>query len=981
MLNYFSPSLFARFIFTFLFFLAVESSAQKSKDWNMPYETVANDPMGTRIYTLENGLKIYLSSYKQAPRIQTFIAVKTGSKNDPAQATGLAHYLEHIMFKGTTQFGTMNWDKEKVYLDQIEQLFELHRNTKDTLARKNIYHRIDSLSLIAASFAIANEYSKMLNQMGAEGTNAYTWVDQTVYVNDIPANQIERWAKIEAERFSTVVPRLFHTELEAVYEEKNKGLDNDGRKVWEKMYEGLFPNHPYGTQTTIGTIEHLKNPSITEIKKYFNTYYRANNMAVFMSGDLNYDSTVLILQRYFKQLPAADKPNAPVFTSTAINGPLTTSVVGPTAESVTIGFRIDENLQKDPALQTRLKLLSSMLSNGQAGLLDLNLNQKQKVQGAYSYNINMHDYAILMLGGTPVHGSNTKDCEALLLQEVDNLKKGTFDAALLKAVVTDYKKSLTQELESNKSRAEKLVDTYILDISWASQVDELAYMDKVTAKDISDWATRYFVATQQVTVLKKQGIDSSITKVPKPSISPISVNRDTVSAFDKAVFTIATSDIQPVFLDFKKDVRVLDEQSNLPIVYKQNTENNLFNLYYTWDITREHDLHYNLLIKYLSYLGSSNHKSEELKRAFYAIGCDYKIFSTNDNLYISLSGLDENRAEALTLLEALLNAPLEDLAALENIKQNILKSRKDNKANKDIILKSALKNYGVYGNASPFTNILSAQALNKVSSKQLLALLQHMRNIKHRVLYYGPANADDLKKSILATHQTGTQATPATKIVFTCRKPAKNEVYWVNYDMVQAEIMILNPSAIYNKDLVAESAVFNEYFGGSMSSLVFQEIRESKALAYSVKSNYSIASRKNELNYQVSYIGTQADKMDDAMQAMLSLLNEFPKSETLFNNSITAIKEGIATERIQKMDIISTYEINKRMGIDYDIRKDLYLKLQNYTYQDLLDFHAKYVKGKINTVLVVGSKDKIDFKSLSKYGTVKELSLEEVFGY
>lgn len=947
----------------------------------MPYESVANDPMETRMYTLENGLKIYLSAYKHAPRIQTFIAVKTGSKNDPAQATGLAHYLEHIMFKGTSKFGTMDWEKEKIYLDKIEQLFEQHRNTKDSLTRKKLYHQIDSLSLIAAGFAIANEFDKMMNQIGASGTNAYTWVDQTVYVNDIPANQIARWAKIEAERFSTVVPRLFHTELEAVYEEKNKGLDNDGRKVWEVMYEGLFPNHPYGTQTTIGTIEHLKNPSITEIKKYFNTYYRPNNMAIFMSGDLNYDSTVQILQRYFNQLPKSSLPDAPQFKSTAINGPLTKTVVGPTAESVSIGFRIDESLQKDPLLQSRLKLLTAMLSNGQAGLMDLNLTKQQKVQGAYAYNVTMHDYSILLIGGTPVHGSDLKTCEALLLGEVEKLKKGDFNPLLLKAVVTDYKKTLTQELESNKSRAEKMVDAYVLDIPWESQVNELKYMENVSKQDIIDWANRYFTTQQQVTVLKKQGTDSTITKVPKPAISPISVNRDASSAFYKEVFTITSPEIQPVFIDFKKDVRVLDENTNLPIVYKQNTENNLFKLYFTWDITREHDLQYNLLVKYLSYLGTHKHKAEELSQAFYAIGCDYKIFSTNDNLYISLSGLDENKEQALSLLEELLSKPLEDLEALENIKNNILKSRKDNKANKDIILKSALLNYAMYGNSSPFKNILSEEELKKVSSKQLLALLYQLRNIKHRVLYYGPANAEDLKRTVLKIHQTGTQATPSVKYKYTFRNPSKNEVYWIDYNMVQAEIMILNPSDLYSNELVTASAVFNEYFGGSMSSIVFQEIRESKALAYTARSTYSIAQRINEPNYQISYIGTQADKIHEATQAMLDLLNTFPQSETLFQNSIASIRESIASERIDKMEVISTYEKNKRMGITYDLRKDLYEKLNTYTYQDLLDFHAKYVKGKTNTLLVIGSKDKIDFNSLSKYGTVKELSLEEVFGY
>ncbi|HTF80251.1 MAG TPA: insulinase family protein, partial [Cytophagales bacterium] len=214
------------------------------------YETVNDDPLKARIYTLPNGLKVYMTVYKDAPRIQTYIAVAAGSKTDPQHATGLAHYLEHILFKGTSKIGTHDWDHEKVLLAKIEDLYELYRQTKDADQRTKIYHQIDSISGVAAQYAIANEYDKLMGSIGAEGTNAYTFVEQTVYVNDIPATQLEKWAMIESERFGEVVPRLFHTELEAVYEEKNKGLDTDTRKVWESLLEGVFQKHPYGTQTT-----------------------------------------------------------------------------------------------------------------------------------------------------------------------------------------------------------------------------------------------------------------------------------------------------------------------------------------------------------------------------------------------------------------------------------------------------------------------------------------------------------------------------------------------------------------------------------------------------------------------------------------------------------------------------------------------------------------------------------------------------------
>ncbi len=252
---------------------------QTLSDGKYNYETVENDPLKARIYTLENGLKVYLTVNKNTPRIQTYIAVATGSKNDPHDAQGLSHYLEHMLFKGTDKYGTSDYEKEKPLIDTIISLYEQRRQTEDPELRKIIYHKIDSVSYLASDYAIANEYDKMIASIGAQGTNAYTSVEQTVYVNDIPSNQIKPWLELESERFRNPVMRLFHTELETVYEEKNMDIDNDNNRVWEVFYANLFKNHTYGTQTTIGTVEQLKNPSIKKIIEYYNERYVPENMA------------------------------------------------------------------------------------------------------------------------------------------------------------------------------------------------------------------------------------------------------------------------------------------------------------------------------------------------------------------------------------------------------------------------------------------------------------------------------------------------------------------------------------------------------------------------------------------------------------------------------------------------------------------------------------------------------------------------------
>ena len=222
------------------------------------YKTVVGDPTKARFYTLANGLTVILIENKKTPRIQTLIGTRAGSNSDPKNHTGLAHYLEHLLFKGTTKYGSLNWAKEKPYLDKIDGLYEAYNKIPlaDTVARKAKYHEIDSVSGLTAKFAIANEYDKMMGTIGSQGTNAHTWVEETVYEENIPANAINQYLAVQAERFREPVLRLFHTELEAVYEEKNIGLDNDNRKIYEAMFGGLFPTHNYGLQSTIGTVEH-----------------------------------------------------------------------------------------------------------------------------------------------------------------------------------------------------------------------------------------------------------------------------------------------------------------------------------------------------------------------------------------------------------------------------------------------------------------------------------------------------------------------------------------------------------------------------------------------------------------------------------------------------------------------------------------------------------------------------------------------------
>lgn len=943
------------------------------------YEFVSNDPLKARIYTLSNGLKVYLSDYDDAPRIQTYVAVRTGSKNDPATATGLAHYLEHILFKGTSKIGTSNWPAEKVELDKIEALYEVYRNTTDTKKRTELYHRIDSISVVAAGYAIANEYDKMLSQIGAQGTNAYTFVEQTVYVNDIPSNQIQKWAEIEAERFSMVVPRLFHTELEAVYEEKNKGLDNDSRKVFETTMAALFKKDAYGTQTTIGTVEHLKNPSITEIKKYFNTYYVANNMAICMSGDLNYDSTITLLETYFSKLPNKSLPVLAAPVEDVIKAPLQETVVGPTAESVSIAYRLDAAIPNDPAFRSKLKMVQMLLTNGQAGLIDLNINQAQKAMSAYAYDLPLKDYSILMLGAKPLQGQTLEAVEALLLQQITHLKTGNFKDWLIQAVVNDYKSSTMTQFESNRARADAFVDAFVWGISWKDYINEINTLEHITKQQIQDFCTANF-RNNYVTVFKRKGVDSTITKVPKPVISSVPVNRDSQSAFYKEVFRTPSPVIKPVYLDYAKELTT-SKIKTFPVLYKQNKENTLFTQQYKWDLGKMPDPQNSLMLSYLNYLGTDTYTAEQLQEEFYKLGCSYSFRITGSELIVTLSGIQDNYTKALTLLESFVQHMQANDEALAQIKSTVLKSRADNKTNKDIILRSAMAGYVKYDGINPFTNIIPEDRLKTITSGELIAAFKQLYDSKHEIVYYGPATLPAVTKAITKLHKSNGETLMRIQTAYTFSQPTKNNVYWVDYDMVQAEVLLLSRSVDFKKELIPAIQLYNEYFGGSMGSLVFQEMRESRALAYSVKSTYDAPYYPSDPFYSTSYIGTQADKIKEALSGMVDLIDNMPKSDLLFENSRISILETIATQRITKMGVINDYERNKRMGYTEDIRKAVFDSISVMTFEDIHTFQQTYINKQPRIILIIGSKDKIDFNRLSEYGEVKELTLEEIFGY
>ena len=971
--------------FLFLVLLATSSTAfsQTTKyEWKeatsggYTYKYVTNDPAKARFYTLKNGLTVILSPTSKDPRIQCYVATKAGSKTDPSTNTGLAHYLEHMLFKGTDKFGSLDWAKEKPELDKIDALYEVYNKTTDAEKRKEIYHRIDSVSGVASKFAIANEYDKMMSSMGAQGTNAFTSFEQTVYTDDVPASAIDKYLAVQGERFRNPILRIFHTELEAVYEEKNRGLDADGNKVFEKLFAELFKNHNYGKQTTIGTIEHLKNPSLLEIKKYFNRYYVPNNMGVIMSGDFNPDEIIKKVEATFSYMQ-----NKPVVKYTfdaeqPITAPIAAEVVGPDAENVTIGFRLPGNKAKDVLLAD---LVGQILTNGKAGLMDLNLVKKQKLLGASASAFTLIDYGVLFMQGRPTLGQSLEDVKALMLGEIENLKKGNFDDNLITSIINNQKKSKIQSTETYGARASDLMDAFTSELNWQEQVAYTDMLSKLTKKDIVAFANKYF-QDNYVVILKRKGEDKNIIKVDKPAITPVETNRDAQSAFVKQINNMPAIAVKPVWLDYNKDLQK-GKVGPAEVLYVQNKDNSLFRLRYRFEIGTWNDKKLSLAAQYLQFLSTGKMNAEEITKAFYKIACSFTVSASTEFTTVTIEGLQENFNEAVKLFEDVLKNCKTDEVALKSLKARISKSRTDAKANKGAIM-SGLVSYARYGKNNPFNYTMSNDELNNTTADELVNILHSLNSHAHTILYYGPQPLAELTAGLKTVHTIPAAFIASTAPVkFTNTTQSKNEVLFADYNMVQSEIRWVRNTTAYSADKEPVIDIFNNYFGGGMGALVFQTIRESKALAYSTFAFYAKPDKKEDPFYTLAYVGCQADKFNESIVAMNELLNDLPNVAENIKFARAGIKKDIETERITQDGIIFNYLTAQRKGLTEDIRKKTYTAVDKIGYSELKQFHSEYIANKPYTYCVVASDKKLSEEAMKKYGELKRLSLEEIFGY
>ena len=960
---------------------AWETKQAVDKD-GFAYEYIPDDPFSTRTYVLDNGLKVFLSRNTVEPRITSLISVRAGGADDPEASTGLAHYFEHMMFKGNGVLASLDWEKEAPLLEKLAGLFDLYRGSTDEEFRKSVYKEIDRISGEAAQYS-NDEYWTLVRGLGATDTNAWTGYDETVYINNIPANALDKYLYLESVRFSSIALRRFHTELEAVYEEFNRSQNNDGRRASEALRKKLFLTHPYG-RDIIGLPEHLKSPSMSDISLFFFEYYQPANMAIILAGDLDYEEAMRSIRKYFgpfrtdkaKQLAARRKlgESGRVRREAPVESVRTAEVVGPDSESLEMAFRFEA----DRDTEVMLEMVNSILNNNLCGIMELDLELPRKVMSESSGAYTMRDYVLHVFSAEPAQGRTLEETRDLILGELEKLKRGEFPDWLPAAIVNNQRLSLITISEDASTAAHVLNNAFIEGRPLVDQLNDIDAMEKITKEQIVDFAKKNYRDNYAI-VYKRQGEAVGIVKAEKPPITPVPVPEE-LSEFGRN-FELLPMEPEhgPVYADLEKDLSIIPLADGITLYAARNDINERFSLSLQFPVGTRMDKELALALGWIDELGTDKYTAEELRQEWFKLAARMGTFVETDRCGFTLNGLQRNFKESLALFLHVISNVKADSESYKALVDAIEKSRADRRSSRGSLL-SAASGFAIYGGPENYAaDILPVTKMRELDPEKLIERIHDLRGFTHDVVYYGPAGNGEVKELLSgAIDPKGAAGTfPETKF-FQAVEPEEDAVYVVDYPgAAQAEIEVIRLDGKY-KDKPYD---FEEIYSTCESRTFMNELRERQALAYSVGAGYSNPGRDPN-GYSMSYgaLGTQHDKLFTSLDGVLDLLNH-PETgaAAAFESSRQNLLSQFRNIRVQKENYYGVRRTMKKFGLKEESRKTAYEGLLGMSMDQYIAQAKERVAGKKNIILILADLKQIDQKQLEKYGKVRILKADELF--
>ena len=951
-----------------IFMTIIASSIITAEEYN---------PMDVQTYILDNGLTVYLNEDHNTTSVFGAVVVKGGGKRDPKDATGIAHYLEHLLFKGTNEMGTVDYEQESLYLDSIRVKYDELGNTADDDERLAIQSEINRLSLKAGEFAIPNEFDRVLEGMGGTWINAFTSNDVIAYFNKFPGDQVEKWLEIYSHRFMNPVFRLFQAELETVYEEKNRAMDNVFRNLFVTYLENFFKEHPYGQQTVLGSVDHLKNPSLTKMQEYYDTYYVANNMALLISGDFSINETLPLIKEKFGKWKSGEIPLPIEITEAPFNGREKISRRMTPIKIGIMGFRTVPAGHKD---ERALSLCNQLLTNeSKTGLID-QLEVERKLMSAGAFNMDFVDLGANNFYFLPkLFFQSLTKAEKLVLGQIEKLKAGDFDDEFFDAVKLTMIRQHEENMESMEGRLFILMDSYVKGKTWEEVTKWPEELDSLTKDEVVEVANKYF-GDDYLVMHSKMGFPKK-HKLEKPKFEPIiPKNTEEKSAFASHLETVPEGELTLSFIEFDKDVGYQDIADKVHLFHTVNPINSIFSLTLQFGIGTLEDPKLQQTAELLNLLGTSERNFNQFKGDLQKIGTTIDFRADRDYFKIQVKGFDKQFEKSLEFVsEIMTNVKGED-KKIKILVDNAKAGRKIEKKEPSTV-GAALRDYAFWGENSSYLKRMTVKEIKKLNAADFIQSYKNTLKYEVDILYSGKLEIETVSAYLLENIPFSDQPVESNSPTdLEVQKWDRDVVYLLNdKKAVQSQIYFgVNGNAVTENDR-SISRAYNKYFGRGMGSIVFQEIREFRSLAYSCRASYNRPYFNGKTGYFSGYIGCQTDKTMDAISVFKDLALNMPEKSDRLEQIKSGLIKSINSNRPRFRSYPSWVSGWVKRGYTDDPRKNRVKYYESMSFEEIVKFQKENISGRPMAITMLTDKKRVDIEKLKEYGEIITLKKKDIF--
>jgi predicted Zn-dependent peptidase len=941
---------------------------------------IYTNAQGLKAFKLPNGLNVFVWEDETVADIFGMVAVNAGSKEDPEQYTGLAHYLEHMMFNGTENIGALNWEKEKPLYEQIIAKYDEHAQATDPVQREAILKEINQLTKESAQYYISKDFSNLVQGMGGESLNAGTNYDYTVYYNSFPPGEIYKWLELYSERLINPVFRNFQPELETVYEEYNMYQDRQSSREQEFIFNTIFPGHPY-SRSIIGLPEHLKNPQLSQLVQFYKNWYVPENMALILVGNIKTNEILAIVKEKFGRLESRPLPERKTYPETALKGRKEVSAKLSYYPQVLLVFPgITTASEDDIALDICISILSNASKTGMLDKLALDGD----LQDCSASALSLKERGNILVAAIPYFDVNQrrfeslKTTEKILFKEIKKLQDGQFEDWLFESIKARMIRVFDLAMESPEQKASQIAETFLSGKSIGNLLNYKALVEAITVDEIKAAAKRYF-GSDYYAILLNEGKPEKGKELEKPKYEPIIPPRDAETDYSKA-FHLLPVKFKNAFADMNSvTVRPINDRSKL--YYTPNQENDIFTLVLKYGVGTKKMPKLELaapLVNNAGILGSL--EAQEVKQAFSNLGATCRYQVDENYLYVIMEGFEANMEEACRLMTRQILLPKLDEKQMNSLLGGQFQYRKIEKSSNEI-QSDALREYLLYGKQSNYIDRLPLEEIISYSVSDLTGEFQRATDYEAEIHYVGSRPVEDvydiLNKNLPLKQGEKVSTSPEIKDKASY---AENTVFFLpNSDAKQSSIYFFIQGDDYSKEEDPQVEAFNQYFGGGFNGLILQEIREYRSMAYTAGGLYVIPPLADKKACFVGSIGTQADKTLEAIEVYHDLLTNMPQYADRLRNIKDYMKETASVEKPQFRNASRIYESWKRRGYTQSPAQTNQKEVQQLTFDDIVKFYNKHIQGRPIAIAIVGNPKMIDEKALAKYGKVTKLSNSKIF--